>query len=307
MITADFREIAFEDGPRKCEGLFRASIAAFANIPRPSKNEIAQIDDLALGLYGSVSREARHYAASILSRCSDVPPGLFKRLCDESVDISAPLLISSQTLNDVDLIALIGRHGLSHARVIARRKNINPVIANLVRLLKAKAANEIAEHQNQGKIASPALEEVRNHLRTLLRSDALEKNSPASATETDVASPYPMLREAALASDIDAFPSALSRALGISGFRARRICTAITYSDLLISLKNLDLSEEQAFFLTAALYPSQIFYGPAIRLFCDRYHMIEPGEAEHRLQEWREQDAVATGQNRASQSFAISR
>jgi len=307
VITADFREIAFEDGPRKCEGLFRASISAFANIPRPSRNEIAQIDDLALGLYDSVSREARHYAASVLSKLSDVPPHLLRRLCDEAVDISAPLLISSQALSDIDLIALIGKHGLSHARVIARRKNVNPVIIHLVRLLNAKAAREIAERQTRSSISSPALDEVRHQLRTLMKSDEPDEDRAASLPEQEVAGPYRLLRTAALAPNVDAFPSALSHALGVSDFRARRICTAITYSDLLISLKNLDLSEEQAFFLTAALYPSQLFYGPAIRLFVDRYRAIEPVEAERRLQEWREQDARMAGQNNTPQSFAISR
>ena len=39
------------------------------------------------------------------------PAALVRRLADESVDIAAPLLIRSKVLSDVDLIALIGRHG----------------------------------------------------------------------------------------------------------------------------------------------------------------------------------------------------
>lgn len=292
MITADFRDIAFEDGPRKCEGLFRASIAAFANIPRPSRNEITQIDDLALGLYGSVSREAKHYAATVLSKCTDVPPGLLKRLCDEPVDISAPLLIGSKALTTVDLLRLIGRHGLSHARVIARRTNVDPVIVNLVRLLNARAEAETAQRRRHEPMASPALDQVRNQLRSLMKpaeASALQSTSAARPADADL---YAQLRDAALTPDPDRFPRALAKALNVSEFRARRICTAITYSDLITSLKYLGLTEEQAFLLTATFYSSQVFYGPAIRLFLERYAAIRPEVAEQRLQEWRHQDAA---------------
>jgi len=310
VITADFRDIAFEDGPRKCEGLFRASIAAFANIPRPSRNEIAQIDDLALGLYDSVSREAKHYAATVLSKCADVPPELLKRLCDESVDVSAPLLISSKALRTVDLLRLISRQGLSHARVIVRRKNVDPVIINLVRLLNARAESEIAERQSAKRIADPVLDQVRDQLRTLMKpSEPTAPEAPPAKPHDNHGNPYPALRDAALASDPDAFPTALAKALTVSEFRARRICGAITYSDLLMCLKHLKLSEEQAFLLTATLYSSQVFYGPAIRLFLDRFAATKPDEAEQHLADWRSQDAAAnvSGTGPASQPAAISR
>jgi len=307
VITADFRDIALEDGPRKCEGLFRASIAAFANIPRPSRNEIAQIDDLALGLYDSVSREAKHYAATVLGKCTDVPPGLLKRLCDEPVDISAPLLISSRALSTVDLLRLISRHGLSHARVIARRTQVDPVIVNLVRLLNARAEAEISERNERERIASPVLDHVRDQLRNLMKPVEVSAEEALPATRQESASFYPQLREAALASDPDLLPRTLAKALGVSEFRARRICTAITYSDLITCLKHLKLSEEQAFLLTATLYSSQVFYGPAIRLFLDRFAAIRPEEAVQRLEDWRKQDAAANGSGSGPQSAAISR
>jgi len=308
VITADFRDIAFEDGPRKCEGLFRASIAAFANIPRPTRNEIAQIDDLAIGLYDSVSREAKHYAATVLSKCTDVPPELLKRLCEEPVDVSAPLLISSKALRTIDLLRLISKHGLSHARVIARRKNVDPVIVNLVRLLNARAESEIAERQSRERAPNPVLDQVRDQLRTLISSAEPTAPEAAPATVTvDHDKPYPALRDAALASDPDAFPSALAKVLNISGFRARRICGAITYGDLLTCLKHLDLNQEQAFLLTATLYSSQVFYGPAIRLFLDRFAAIKPEDAAQRLGDWRKQDAAANVSGSGPQSAAISR
>lgn len=303
MITADFRQIAFEETPQRREGLFRASISAFSNIPRPSRNEIAQIDDLAMGLYDDVSREGRHYAASVLSKCDDVPPRLLERLANEPVDISAPILISSKALSDVNLISLISKHGLSHARVIARRKNINPVILDLIRLLNVKAAHEQAERLARTKVTGPVLDEVRDQLRSLVSHGA----RPSAGAET-----YRTLRDAALVPAPDAFPQALSRILDITEHRARRLSEASTYTDLLVGLRSLALTEEQAFFIVAALYPAEISYDAAIRLFVERYGAISLEEAERFVEAWRRQDTRAVPERRANaigqaQSFAMSR
>src|SRR5690606_1596596 len=49
------------------------------------------------------------------------------------------LLMRSSALADVDLVALIGRHGLPHARAIARRPKLNASIADLIRALDSPA------------------------------------------------------------------------------------------------------------------------------------------------------------------------
>jgi Uncharacterized protein conserved in bacteria len=305
VITADFREIEFEDGPRRCEGLFRAAIAEFSEKPRPSREEIAQIDDLALGLYDSVSREARHYAATVLSRSKDVPPGLFQRLCNEPVDISAPLLVNSPLLTTIDLLRLISRHGLSHARIIVRRRNVDPVIVNLVRLLNAKAESEAASRREVA--ASPLLEQVRDRLRALASGSTQQEPEPEAEEAPQAPSGlYMDLLRAALSSNADAFPRALAGALDLTVVRARRICSAITYSDLIACLKYLHLRPEEAFLLTAAYYPSQLFYGPAIRLFLDRYETLRIDDVELRLEEWRTQDEAAQAAALQRQSAAIS-
>lgn len=301
MTRVDFRQIEFEDGSRKCETLFRASISAFCSIPRPTRNEIAQVDDLAIGLYDSVSREARRYAANVLSKCSRVPPQLLQSLTDEPVEISAPLLIGSQALTDVDLVTLISKHGLPHAQVIARRSNINPAITNLVRLLNAKAVSEFEQRESRTITSSPILDTVRDRLRSFAKGS--DPHQPVLTAE----SPYMALRSAALATSADAFPTAIAKALDLTQFRAYRLCTAITYGDLLIGLKSLDFDEEQAFFILAASYPSQIFHSAAMRMFLERYRATTPAEAAMRLQEWRKQDAIEAEHAHATQPAAISR
>src|SRR5690606_16242891 len=110
VTSSDFRQITIRSDAQRAERLFRASVSAFCSLPRPSRREIAQLEDLALPLFDLVSVEAKRYVAAALSECAYPPAGLFRRLCDETVDIAAPLLIRSAALSDVDLIALIGRH-----------------------------------------------------------------------------------------------------------------------------------------------------------------------------------------------------
>ncbi len=143
----------------KAERLFRAAVTAFCSLTRPSRREIAQLEDLTLPLYDSVSAEARRFVAAALSECQNSPAALVRRLADEPVEIAAPLLLRSNALTDIDLIALIGRRGIGHARVIARRPHLNPTIDQLVRRCSksAKPADAIAaiEQRSHDETARP--------------------------------------------------------------------------------------------------------------------------------------------------------
>ncbi len=144
----------------KAERLFRAAVSAFCSLTRPSRREIAQLEDLTLPLFDDVSVESRRYVAAALSECEYAPAALIRRLCEEPVDVAAPLLIRSPALSDVDLIALIGRHGLPHARAIARRRDLNPTIADLIRELQA-----------DGHWTGIALRPAERHVATGMASD----------------------------------------------------------------------------------------------------------------------------------------
>jgi uncharacterized protein (DUF2336 family) len=136
VSSSDFQQIAVRAGAGKPERLFRAAVSAFCSLPRPSRREIAQLEDLTLPLFDSVSPESLRFVAAALSECEYPPAALVRRLAEERVDVAAPLLMRSRALSDIDLIALIGRHGLPHARAIARRKALNPAIAHLIRALE---------------------------------------------------------------------------------------------------------------------------------------------------------------------------
>ncbi|MFC6487545.1 hypothetical protein [Nitratireductor sp. GCM10026969] len=289
MSTADFRHIAFRGQAGNGERLFRAAISSFCSLARPTRNELVQLDDLALGLYDSVPAEARRFAAAALCECDPAPPGLVRRLCAEPVGISAPLLVRSRTLGDVDLIRLIARHGLPHARAIARRDDLNPVVADLIRALIARAESA-AEISGNSEQAEDALEEARRQLRAVMR-EAEERKAETEETR-DIASQgseetYRRLRDSVLAGDKAGFAAALAEALSISPSEARRLADGIVYSDLLTGLKALGLTVEQAFLISATAYPAQLAHAAGIRLFVERYQATSVESAREKVVFWR--------------------
>ncbi len=352
MTEADFHNIAARNDTSKAERLFRASVSAFCTLTRPSRREVTQLDDLALPLYPHVSSSARRFVAAALSECEIAPPRLVDLLVNDRVDIAAPLLMRSALLTDIDLIALIGRHGLPHARAIARRPGLNLTILHLIRALEASARtraqttpshSEAAEaHARSSSIAtgSPAREPPRAVERphaASVRPD-LANPKPASETntiqstdysarslplaeiaargagggaaeavrqqlremmskeptprETDVglksdAHNFARLRDAAFTGDATLFHAALGDALGMTVSLARKITETSSYAPLLAALRALDLGEEQAFMLAAAVFPGQFAHPESIRLFTTRYKSLGQETAAERVRGWK--------------------
>lgn len=306
MSSSDFRQIAIRTESGKAERLFRAAVSAFCSLTRPSRREIGQLEDLTLPLFDDVSVESRRYVAAALSECEYAPAALVRRLCEEPVDIAAPLLIRSRAVSDIDLIALIGRHGLPHARAIARRKDLNPTIADLIRVLErptlvrvrdpevqalaapaAAAANAEAAEDNASTQQSPgiAAENARRRLRSMMRT-----GDEASAAKVDAfpgADTYVKLRETALTGNAAFFQTALADALDIDFSTARSLTASQNYGSLLAALRSLDFSEDRAFLITVAIYPSLFPHPQAIRTYLDRYRLLHRDVALDRVRGWK--------------------
>lgn len=126
---------AAEDLLSKSDRLFRGAISSFCSMTSATRMDASRLDQLAMPLLPLVSDESRRYAAAALSRSFPGPQGLVRRLAEHEIAISAPILMGSPVLTDVDLIGLIGRHGLGHAVAISRRAGLNTNIASLIRAL----------------------------------------------------------------------------------------------------------------------------------------------------------------------------
>jgi len=300
VSSSDFRQIAIRAESGKAERLFRAAVSAFCSLTRPSRREIAQLEDLTLPLFANVSVESRRYVAAALSECDYAPTALVRRLCEEPVDIAAPLLVRSRALSDVDLIALIGRHGLPHARAIARRKDLNPTIAHLIRALEKPTLVSVRQPEavatttpesgnvltvsDRQQVPGAAAENARRRLRSMMRTDA--ESGGATINPFTGAQTYVKLRETALTGNAAFFQTALADALEIDFSTARSLTANQNYMSLLTALRALDLGEDRAFLITVAAYPAAFPHPQAIRIFLDRYRLLHRDAALDRLRGW---------------------
>ena len=301
VSSSDFRQIAIRAESGKAERLFRAAVSAFCSLTRPSRREIAQLEDLTLPLFDSVSPESLRFVAAALSECEHAPAELVRRLCEAPVDIAAPLLIRSRALADIDLIALIGRHGLPHARAIARRKDLNPTIADLIRALEkptlvrsrpsprtiessAEKVEAAAVVAIEPRIPGQAAENVRRRLRSMM---AAGKEREATTDLSAGPRAYVKLRETALTGNAAFFQTALADALDIDFSVARSIASGSDYSSLLTALRALDLGEDKAFLIALAIFPNQFPHPQAIRRFLDRYRLLHGEAALEKVRAWK--------------------
>ena len=110
---------------------------------------------------------------------------------------------------------------------------------------------------------------------------------PASTSlSTSARTAYDRLRDAALSGHPPFFQTALADALDME-FAAIRDAGEPSYAWLLDALRALDLGDEKAFLVTAAIYPQLFGDLPAIRLFLSRYAAIGREEACARIARWK--------------------
>ncbi len=298
MSSADFREILLKGDAGKADRLVRAAVSAFCSLTRPSRREIAQLEDLVLPLYPMVSRETKRFLAAALCESDLPPPRLTLRLAAEPVDVAAPVLIRSPALVDADLVALIAEHGIAHARAIGRRAQLNPAVTQLIRALEASLqppvdvpATTPAIAAAPDQLAAPPVageaDRVRERLREMMRTQNDVAGAQTEAASKAKRAPFLALRDAAFTGSRRLFQTALADALGLQFSAARTIVELTSYAPLLTGLRSLDFSEEQAFMIAVAVHPRQFTHPEAIRLFLERYRLIEPETARERVRGWK--------------------
>lgn len=113
--------------------LLTASVTEFCSLTRPGKAEASRLYELALPLLPRTSEMAKRHAAAALSEAPSAPKALVLALCDEPVEICAPLLTRSIVLSSADLLGKISQHGELHARAIARRKSLSSIVLQTLR------------------------------------------------------------------------------------------------------------------------------------------------------------------------------
>ena len=309
-MTRDF--VSFENSSRveKSERLFRSAIEAFCSLTRPTKRDAVQLDDLTLPLLPLVSAEGRRFAAAALSETGSQPTALVRRLAEEPLEISAPLLTRSVNLSDVDLIGIIGRHGIGHAKAIGKRAHLNANIAKVIKVLGAmeKSAEIPVEHDvldeaieameqqlSPEPIAaaeSGAAEAVRVELREMMQPAREAATDANPFTWPEPATIFAKLLSNALTGTEAFFQTALADALDIN-FAAAKLLGEDDAPSIPTVLRSFDLPVEQAFLIATLAYPYGAVGHEAVRIFVEAYRKLELAEARSTVGAWREWQARA--------------
>lgn len=274
MSSVEFRQFAASAESTKSDRLLRAAVSAFCSILRPSRQEVAQIEDLATPLLPHASRETLRYVAAALSECLSPPATLVRRLCAEPVDVCAPLLVRSSALRDIDLLALIGRHGLGHALAIERRRDLDPRIANLIASLKSRSVTEAA---------SPAPTSLLPATLDRLRAMMVPAAETRPARWAEAPTPYLKLRASALTGNTSTIRATLASLLGIDEHAAAALLADAAMTSLSVALKRLGLSAEEAYLIASATQPHRFGTAAAIRGFVEEYMAETAAPAATRL------------------------
>lgn len=291
----------------KPERLLRASVTAFCAIPRPTRREIGQLDDLAVPLLSRVSDETLRFVAAALSEHHNAPPVLVRRLCERPVDISAPLLARSPLLTAIDLVALIGRHGLPHARAISARRDLDERIVRLIASIGAldEAATTQPTQEDATPAPKPGLEETRQRLRTMMKPSgaaaqlALRGEAVQLRWDGEPGS-YRKLRSTALSGVPALFHTALADELGVPLPLARDIADSLDPSRLIVSLRAIALIEEEAFLVFQCAWSGLSGHAGMTAAFIDAYQTVTPETARQMVAVWRDAYRARDGAGIAS-------
>lgn len=293
LSNSDFRHIARKGSTDRAERLFRAAVTAYCGLSHPIRAETIQLEDLTLPLYPSVSDETLRFVAAALSECSVPPPALVLRLCQERPEICAPLLMRTTALSDADLVSLIGKHGVPHARVIARRRNLHPAIAALISLMDKQAGT-----RQIAVLDEPAIPQDKSEAQDSEHATAADRAETARrALRSMMFSPYGLasgqidtyrnLRIAALTGQPHILAAALSSALGIGPDAGEALLQPAQAATLITALRSLALSGEQAFLIAACAAPARFVRHAAISDFVEQFSARSISDARYQIEIWR--------------------
>ncbi len=297
--SVDFREITTDGGRKNAERLFKATVSAYCSITRPTRNDVYQLEEIVMPLVDKTSAESRRFAAAALSETSLVPKRLALRLCDEKAEICAPLLLRVTSFSEGDLVTLIARHGVPHAKLVARRKTLAPIVKDLLFALGDESLNDILngrDRKAQTKPVAPAPKlsskdgikpgqresAVRETLRDMMRvaeEEIVQERQNERYLER--------LTKNVFSDNPAFFQTSLADILNINFPLARSITESPNWDRLAIALKSLGIGGSDAYLLTSACFPSAFSDRANIASFLDHYKMLDQEAAIDRIHAWK--------------------
>jgi uncharacterized protein (DUF2336 family) len=136
-----------------------ATVTSFEALSTPTRIELKQFAELFRPLYEQSSHEARRQAVAALSRLETLPQAVCFFVGSQPINIAAIFLSQSPAISDATLIDIARSQGEPHARAIATRANLSPIVVDALAALHDGSSYrrnvKPAEAERDGADASP--------------------------------------------------------------------------------------------------------------------------------------------------------
>lgn len=156
LETASIRKRAKRQGT-----ILLDQVEQFALLKRPNLQQIKNLKEVFYALAKSADTEQRRRMSILLNRSPYAPRSVLLFLSTDLIEISSPIILFSPVLTSRDLCNIIDKTGIGHARVIARRDDIDTRVIEAL-LEKDDKSQTILNVIKQNVSAKSALENYFN-------------------------------------------------------------------------------------------------------------------------------------------------
>lgn len=249
----------------------------FCALNRPSTIKKTQLQDLLMEYQNCLSPDDLKTICSLFAQNNNVPKPLIIALCHHSASICHPLLLASSMLTNDDLIEIIDAKGLEHARIIARRSNIDPKLRFHLREQNDERIDRALELRQmplpvEGSV-SPAFKNIRVHQ----INSALDEEFVQLTKE----------------SDISFIHTALVDNLSLEFVSVRNLCSNFTSRNLPIALHYLRLSTQTAWLVFVSLAHETNLSDDVHAQFVKTYENLDYSISVATVKSWQQDDLRA--------------
>ena len=196
-----FRELEKPHSIRKRDVVLMATVTSFESLSKPSRTELRQFAELFRPLYENSTEEARRQAVAALSRCETLPQPVCFFIGCQPIATAAIFLSQSKAIDDRTLIDIARSQGEAHARAIATRDELSPIIVDALAALHDGAGWRQRPQVNPAPAAAPAEIETETTHATM-PDDRPQPSDTEKAALDDARDVARLAREEALRNDL---------------------------------------------------------------------------------------------------------
>ncbi|MEP4343965.1 MAG: hypothetical protein ABJ042_18355, partial [Lentilitoribacter sp.] len=136
-----FRDLESAGEDQRKSAILLALVASLDDLRKPNPAESRKFGELFIPLFKAAPIETQRRASSSLSRCPFVPANVCEFLSLQSLEISAPFLSHSPSLTNAILCYVIAKSDTEHARIIAKRQELNKRVVQSLLSLNEDSVN----------------------------------------------------------------------------------------------------------------------------------------------------------------------